>query len=120
MLEKPETKVGTVLGGLIKQQTRKFEDEGPLNGKQMLQKHSRLVGAQCMQKDAKDRGQEALRMVGVRDHLHDEIQGVEDKHAGLGSQIALHMSGHFVIWRLLMLLLMFHTRAVRSGLHAEK
>ena len=53
MLEQPQTQISAVLGGLVKQQTRKFEDERSLDSKQMLQKHGGLIGAQSVQQDLK-------------------------------------------------------------------
>ena len=54
MLEQPQTQISAVLGGLVKQQTRKFEDERSLDSKQMLQKHGGLIGAQSVQQDLKN------------------------------------------------------------------
>ena len=51
MLEQPQTQISAVLGGFVKQQTRKFEDERSLDSKQMLQKHGGLIGAQSVQQD---------------------------------------------------------------------
>ena len=55
MLEQPQTQISAVLGGFVKQQTRKFEDERSLDSKQMLQKHGGLIGAQSVQQDLKEK-----------------------------------------------------------------
>ena len=63
MLEQPQTQISAVLGGLVKQQTRKFEDERSLDSKQMLQKHGGLIGAQSVQQDLKKKHEKTLIFV---------------------------------------------------------
>ena len=63
MLEQPQTQISAVLGGLVKQQTRKFEDERSLDSKQMLQKHGGLIGAQSVQQDLKTKHEKTLIFV---------------------------------------------------------
>ena len=63
MLEQPQTQISAVLGGFVKQQTRKFEDERSLDSKQMLQKHGGLIGAQSVQQDLKKKHEKTLIFV---------------------------------------------------------
>ena len=69
MLEQPQTQISAVLGGFVKQQTRKFEDERSLDSKQMLQKHGRLIGAQSVQQDLKKKHEKTLIFVKKIDNL---------------------------------------------------
>ena len=78
-----------MLRRLVEQQARELEHERPLHREQVLQEERGLVGAQGVQQHPQDGGQEAVGVVPVAHHLHDDLEGVQDDHAGLGGQDAL-------------------------------
>ena len=84
MLEETKAEIGTVFGGLVKEEAGKLEDKRALDCKQMLDEKGRLVGGQGVEENAEDAGQQSLRMIGVRSHLDNQLQSVQDNHGSLG------------------------------------
>ena len=80
-----------MLGGLVEKESGEFEDERSLDGEEVTEEGGGLVGAQRMQVNAEDAREKSRGVVRGGDDLHDELEGVEDDHAGLGGEYSLNV-----------------------------